>query len=102
SSRRRHTRSKRDWSSDVCSSDLAKERKQFNKPIGSFQAIQFKLADMDMEIELARLMYYKAAWLHIQGKPFAREAAIAKLFASEKIGRASCRERVETAVRGGG
>ncbi len=61
----------------------AKERKQFNKSIGSFQAIQFKLADMDMEIELARLMYYKAAWLHMQGKPFAREAAIAKLFASE-------------------
>jgi short-chain 2-methylacyl-CoA dehydrogenase len=67
----------------------AKERKQFNKPIGSFQAIQFKLADMDMEIELARLMYYKAAWLHMQGKPFAREAAIAKLFASETAKRAA-------------
>jgi short-chain 2-methylacyl-CoA dehydrogenase len=67
----------------------AKERKQFNKPIGSFQAIQFKLADMDMEIELARLMYYKAAWLHMQGKPFAREAAMAKLFASETAKRAA-------------
>lgn len=67
----------------------AKERKQFNKPIGSFQAIQFKLADMDMEIELARLMYYKAAWLHMQDKPFAREAAMAKLFASETAKRAA-------------
>ena len=67
----------------------AKERKQFNKPISSFQAIQFKLADMDMEIELARVMYYKAAWLHMQGKPFAREAAIAKLFASETAKRAA-------------
>jgi short-chain 2-methylacyl-CoA dehydrogenase len=67
----------------------AQERKQFNKPIGSFQAIQFKLADMDMEVELARLMYYKAAWLHMQGKPFAREAAMAKLFASETAKRAA-------------
>ena len=67
----------------------AKEHKQFNKPIGSFQAIQFKLADMDMEIELARLMYYKAAWLHMQDKPFAREAAMAKLFASETAKRAA-------------
>jgi short-chain 2-methylacyl-CoA dehydrogenase len=67
----------------------AKERKQFGRSIGSFQAIQFKLADMDMEIELARLMYYKAAWLHMQGKPFAREAAMAKLFASETAKRAA-------------
>jgi len=67
----------------------ARIRKQFGQPIGKFQAIQFKLADMDMEIELARLMYYKAAWLHMQGKPFAREAAIAKLFASETAKRAA-------------
>ncbi len=67
----------------------AKVRKQFGKPISSFQAIQFKLADMDTEIELARLMYYKAAWLHMQGKPFRREAAIAKLFASETAKRAA-------------
>jgi butyryl-CoA dehydrogenase len=67
----------------------AKTRKQFGQPISKFQAIQFKLADMDTEIELARLMYYKAAWLHMQGKPYAREAAQAKLFASETAKRAA-------------
>jgi short/branched chain acyl-CoA dehydrogenase len=67
----------------------AQQRKQFNQPISTFQAIQFKLADMDTEIELARLMYYKAAWLHMQGKPYAREAAMAKLFASETAKRAA-------------
>jgi short-chain 2-methylacyl-CoA dehydrogenase len=67
----------------------AKERKQFNKPISKFQAVQFKLADMDTEIELARLMYYKAAWLHMQGKPYTREASMAKLFASETAKRAA-------------
>jgi len=67
----------------------AKERKQFGQPISKFQAIQFKLADMDTEIELARLMYYKAAWLHMQGKPYSREASIAKLFASETAKRAA-------------
>lgn len=61
----------------------ARTRKQFGQPIGSFQATQFKLADMETEIELARLMYYKAAWLHMQGKPYTREASMAKLFASE-------------------
>jgi short-chain 2-methylacyl-CoA dehydrogenase len=67
----------------------AKERKQFGQPISKFQAIQFKLADMDTEIELARLIYYKAAWLHMQGKPYTREASIAKLFASETAKRAA-------------
>ncbi|GCE46926.1 butyryl-CoA dehydrogenase [Thermosporothrix hazakensis] len=67
----------------------AKQRKQFGKPISSFQAIQFKLADMETEIELARLMYYKAAWLHMQGKPFRKEASMAKLFASETAKRAA-------------
>ncbi|HKV56675.1 MAG TPA: acyl-CoA dehydrogenase family protein [Ktedonobacteraceae bacterium] len=67
----------------------SKERKQFGQPISKFQAIQFKLADMDTEIELARLMYYKAAWLHMQGKPYTREASIAKLFASETAKRAA-------------
>ncbi|HEU5374158.1 MAG TPA: acyl-CoA dehydrogenase family protein [Ktedonobacteraceae bacterium] len=69
--------------------NYAKTRKQFGQPIGKFQAIQFKLADMDTEIELARLMYYKAAWLHMQGKPYTREASIAKLFASETARRAA-------------
>jgi len=67
----------------------AKERKQFGKHLSEFQATQFKLADMDTEIELARLMYYKAAWLHMQHKPYTREASIAKLFASETAKRAA-------------
>src|SRR5690625_5097664 len=61
----------------------AKERKQFGKSKSSFQAIQFKLADMAMEVELARNMVLKAAWLKDQEKPFSKEAAYAKLFASE-------------------
>ncbi len=67
----------------------AKQRRQFGQPISKFQAIQFKLADMDTEIEVARLMYYKAAWLHMQGQPYSREASIAKLFASEAAKRAA-------------
>ncbi len=67
----------------------AKQRKQFGQPISKFQAIQFKLADMETEIELARLMYYKAAWLHMQDKPYTREASMAKLFASETAKRAA-------------
>jgi alkylation response protein AidB-like acyl-CoA dehydrogenase len=61
----------------------AKERVQFGQPIGKFQAIQFKLADMAMNIELARLMYLKAAWLKDTGQPYSREANFAKLFGSE-------------------
>jgi alkylation response protein AidB-like acyl-CoA dehydrogenase len=61
----------------------AKERVQFGQPIGRFQAIQFKLADMAMNIELARLMYLKAAWLKDQGRPYTKEANYAKLFGSE-------------------
>ncbi|MDO8671686.1 MAG: acyl-CoA dehydrogenase family protein, partial [Dehalococcoidia bacterium] len=67
----------------------AKERIQFGKPIASFQAIQFKLADMATEIELSRLITYKAATLKDQGKPFSREAAMAKLFSSETAVRAA-------------
>jgi alkylation response protein AidB-like acyl-CoA dehydrogenase len=63
--------------------NYAKERKQFGKSLSAFQVIQFKLADMAMNIELARNMVYKAAWLKDQGKGFKKEAAIAKLFASE-------------------
>ncbi|HEY7779580.1 MAG TPA: acyl-CoA dehydrogenase family protein [Ktedonobacterales bacterium] len=61
----------------------AHERQQFGQPIARFQAIQFKLADMATEVELARLMYYKAAWLHVHERPYTREASMAKLFASE-------------------
>ncbi len=67
----------------------SKVRKQFGQPISKFQAIQFKLADMATEIELARLMYYKAAWLHMQGKHYTKEASMAKLFASETAKRAA-------------
>ncbi|HSI96811.1 MAG TPA: acyl-CoA dehydrogenase family protein [Gaiellaceae bacterium] len=61
----------------------AKEREQFGKPISRFQAIQFKLADMATEIEAGRAMVYRAAWLKDQGRPFAREAAMAKLYTGE-------------------
>jgi butyryl-CoA dehydrogenase len=67
----------------------ARERQQFGKQITTFQAIQFKLADMATEIELARLMYYKAAWLHMQNRAFSKEASMAKLFASETAKRAA-------------
>lgn len=61
----------------------AKERKQFGKPLAHFQATQFKLADMEVKIQLARTFVYKAAWLKDQGRPFGKEAAIAKYYASE-------------------
>jgi alkylation response protein AidB-like acyl-CoA dehydrogenase len=61
----------------------AKERVQFGKPISNFQVNAFKLADMAMEIECARLLLYKACWLRDNEKPFAKEAAMAKLYCSE-------------------
>lgn len=61
----------------------AQERKQFGQSLSKFQAIQFKLADMAMKIELARNMVYKAAWLKDQGRPFSKEASMCKLYASE-------------------
>ncbi|THE15438.1 acyl-CoA dehydrogenase [Bacillus timonensis] len=61
----------------------AKERKQFGRSLSNFQAIQFKLADMAMKIELARNMVYKAAWLKDQNRHFSKEASMAKLYASE-------------------
>lgn len=63
--------------------DYAKQRVQFGKPIASLQAIQFKLADMAVEIEASRLLTYKAAWKESNGEPFGLEAAMAKLKASE-------------------
>jgi len=60
----------------------ARERKTFGKPIGHHQAVGFKLADMATEIDAARLMCLKAAWLKDQGKPFDKESAQAKLYAS--------------------
>jgi butyryl-CoA dehydrogenase len=61
----------------------SKQREQFGKPISSFQAIQFMLADMATEVDAARLLTWRAAWLKDQGKPFEKEAAMAKLYASE-------------------
>jgi butyryl-CoA dehydrogenase len=67
----------------------AKERRQFGRSISEFQAIQFKLADMAMEVELARNMVLKAAWMKDLGRPFGREASMAKVFASETAKRAA-------------
>ena len=61
----------------------AKEREQFGKPIARFQAVQFALADMAVEIEAGRVLTYKAAWLKDEGRPFAKEAAMAKLYTGE-------------------
>jgi len=61
----------------------AREREQFGKPIASFQAIRFKLADMATELEAGRSLVYRAAWLKDQGRPFALEAAMAKLYTGE-------------------
>jgi len=61
----------------------ARERRQFGRPIASFQAIQFKLADMAVEIEAGRLLTYKAAWLKDQGRPYTLAAAAAKLYTGE-------------------
>ncbi|HEX2325476.1 MAG TPA: acyl-CoA dehydrogenase family protein [Chloroflexota bacterium] len=67
----------------------ARRRRQFGRAIAEFQAIQFKLADMAMEIELARTMVLKAAWLRDEGRPYTREASMAKVFASEAAKRAA-------------
>ncbi|MEY2807467.1 MAG: acyl-CoA dehydrogenase family protein [Planctomycetia bacterium] len=61
----------------------SKEREQFGKPIGEFQAIQWKLADMSTRIDAARLLVAKAAWLRDRGERCSREAAEAKLYASQ-------------------
>ena len=67
----------------------AKEREQFGRPIAHFQAVQFRLADMATEIEAGRALVYRAAWLKDQGRPFGREAAMAKLYTGELSNRAA-------------
>lgn len=67
--------------------EYANTRVQFGRPIGSFQAIAFKLADMATEIELARNLLYKACWLREQNRAFGKEAAMAKLYCSEVMHR---------------
>jgi len=61
----------------------AREREAFGKPIAEFQAVQWMLADMAVRVEAARLLVYRAAWLRRTGRPYSRQASMAKLFASE-------------------
>ena len=65
----------------------AKKRVQFGQPISKFQAVAFKLADCAVEIECARNLLYKACWLKDQNRAFEKEAAMAKLYCSEVMGR---------------
>jgi short-chain 2-methylacyl-CoA dehydrogenase len=72
----------------------ASEREAFGRAIGAFQALQFKMADMKVAVETARLAVHRAAWLRDRGRPYATEAAIAKLYASE-IATTCAREAVQ-------
>jgi short-chain 2-methylacyl-CoA dehydrogenase len=65
----------------------ARTRRQFDQPISKFQAVAFKLADCATEIECGRNLLYKSCWLRDRGRPFAKEAAMAKLYCSELMGR---------------
>jgi len=67
----------------------AKEREQFGQPIGRFQAVAWKLADMATELEAARLLTHRAAWLRDQKQPCSKEASMAKLYASRACNRAA-------------
>lgn len=68
--------------------NYAKEREQFGRPITKFQAIQWMIADAYMELDAARMLTLRAAWLKENGRPFTREASMAKLYASEAANRA--------------
>ena len=70
-------------------SAYAKERKQFDRPIGTFQGVAFMVADMATEIDAARSLIWKAAWLKDQGRDYGLVAAEGKLFASEVSARAT-------------
>jgi short/branched chain acyl-CoA dehydrogenase len=76
----------------------AKQRQAFGRPIGDNQAIQFKVADMEMRAHTSRLAWYRAAELLARGEPFKREAAIAKLYGSES---AVANAREATQIHGG-
>ncbi|SHE64479.1 Acyl-CoA dehydrogenase [Ferrithrix thermotolerans DSM 19514] len=67
----------------------AQSRHAFGGPIGRYQGVSFKCADMDVDVEVVRNLVYKAAWLRDSGRPFKREAAIAKLYSSEAAMRAA-------------
>ena len=76
----------------------AKERETFGQPIANYQAVQWMLADAATEIQAARFMIYYAAWLKEQGRPFTKEAAMGKLFATEMAERV-CRNAIQ--IHGG-
>ena len=76
----------------------AKDRHAFGQSISSFEAIQWMLADAATEIAAARLLVYRAAWLKGQGRPYTKEAAMAKLFATEMAERV-CRNAIQ--IHGG-
>jgi alkylation response protein AidB-like acyl-CoA dehydrogenase len=72
----------------------AREREAFGKPIGAHQSVANMIADMEVGIETSRLYVYKAAWLKDQGRPYSREAAVAKLYASE-VSERVCRDAIQ-------
>lgn len=76
----------------------AKDRHAFGQPIASFEAIQWMLADAGTEIEAARMMIYRAAWLKQEGRPYSKEAAMGKMFATEMAERV-CRNAIQ--IHGG-
>jgi alkylation response protein AidB-like acyl-CoA dehydrogenase len=80
------------------SSQYARERRAFGKPIGDFEAVRWMLADIQTELQAARLLVHRAAVLADHGRPYGREASMAKLFASEVVTRA-CNKAVQ--IHGG-
>jgi alkylation response protein AidB-like acyl-CoA dehydrogenase len=75
-------------------SAYAREREAFGRPIGAYESVSNMIADMAVGLDAARLLVYRAAWLKDQGRPYTREAAIAKLFASE-VGEKICRDAIQ-------
>jgi len=75
-------------------SAYARERTAFGKPIGAYESVSNMIADMAVGLEAARLLVYQAAWLKDQGRQYSREAAIAKLYASE-VGEKICRDAIQ-------
>ena len=72
----------------------AREREAFGKPIGAYQSVSNMVADMAVGLDAARLLVYRAAWLKDQGRPFSKDAAVAKLYASE-VGEKICRDAIQ-------
>jgi alkylation response protein AidB-like acyl-CoA dehydrogenase len=72
----------------------AREREAFGRPIGAHQSVANMIADMEVAIDASRLLVYRAAWLKDQGRPYAKEAATAKLYASEASERV-CRDAIQ-------